>query len=257
MTAYTGGIGGLPPAPPADCDGTPIVPPAPDFLVTYDEGTDTVTVESSVPFFGPDVQAIEIHLDGGANNWLLTDGAQFTTVDSTHITFGNGTAYGLVLESIDFFNDGSQSILRGSWSGSVAFGPPLTYPLIESICSPAPDTIRFVGQRFLTATAGQVGYVITRLADYSNGPPANVLEGPGMQYELADGSPDANGWTLNTHTDNIIEIANPAFTALEPDGGPGDFVVTGAAFHDPTATTMYYYEPWGLSFSTPVDGAGC
>lgn len=128
-----------------------------------------------------------------------------------------------------------------------------TYPLLESICSPAADTVRFVGQRFLTASLGPVGYVIVRLADYSSGPPANELEGPGMIVELAN----PGSWTVVSHTDTEIELSNPYFSTIEPNAGPGDFVVTGAAFHDATAGNYYYYEPWGETFSTPVDGAGC
>jgi len=128
----------------------------------------------------------------------------------------------------------------------------LTYPLIESICSPAPDTIRFVGQRFLTATAGAIGYVIPRLAHYASGA---LLNGPNMIVNLS--APPAN-WTLVSHTDNEITLSNPDFTNEEPFPTPGDFVVNGAAFHDPTATTMYYYEPpANISFSNPVDGVGC
>lgn len=129
----------------------------------------------------------------------------------------------------------------------------LTYPLLEGICSPAADTVRFVGQRFLTATAGPVGYVIPRLADYAAGA---LLNGPNMIVDLSN--VPAN-WTLVTHTDTVIELSNPDFTNEEPSGGPGDFVVDGVAFHDPTATTMYYYEPWGAPspYSAPIDGAGC
>lgn len=127
-----------------------------------------------------------------------------------------------------------------------------TYPLLESICSPAPDTIRFEGQRFLTATTGPIGYVIPRLADYGT-----TLGGPTMIYELADGSPDSNGWSVVQHTDNILEISNPLFTSDEPSGGPGDFVVTGAAFHNVDTLGYYYLEPWGEAWSVPVDGAGC
>jgi hypothetical protein len=126
-------------------------------------------------------------------------------------------------------------------------------PVIDRICSPAANTVRFEGRGFLSTPLGAVGYVIPRLLDYTAGP---GLNGPSMQYELADGSPDANGWELLTHTDTVLEISNTRFTSEEPSGGPGDFVVTGVAFHDPTATTMYYWEPWGTTFNTPVDGAG-
>ena len=121
------------------------------------------------------------------------------------------------------------------------------------MCSPAPDTIRFEGQRFLTATVGPVGYVIVRLSTSTDD-----LGGPAMQHEIADGSPDAYDWTLVTHTDNVIELQNPRLVSEIPDNGGVPFVVNGAAFHDPTATTMYYYEPASnIAFAVPVDGAGC
>lgn len=137
--------------------------------------------------------------------------------------------------------------------GSIAVekvGVPPAYPLLESVCSPAADTVRFEGQQFLTGSA-PIGYVVVRLADYSTGP---ELSGASMIVDLSA----PGDWTVVTFTDNIIELSNPNFTAVEPSAGPGDFVVTGAAFHDAIDQSYYYYyEPWGETFSTPVDGAGC
>jgi hypothetical protein len=129
-------------------------------------------------------------------------------------------------------------------------GDPNDYPLVTSVCSPAPDTIRFIGQRFLTANLGAVGYVIPRMAEYGS-----VLGGAAMIVELADLD---NGWVLNTHTDTIIELSNPAFTTDDPIPGGGSFWVNGVAFHNADTLGYYYYEPWGQgNFGAFVDGSGC
>lgn len=130
---------------------------------------------------------------------------------------------------------------------------PNDYPLLEGICSPFPDIVRFTGQRFLTANLGPVGYVIPRMADYASGV---LLNGANMIVELANVAPN---WVLVTHTDNVIELQNADFTNVEPSAGPGDFVVNGVAFHDQTTLGYYYYEAWGdpSPYSAPIDGAGC
>lgn len=138
---------------------------------------------------------------------------------------------------MDIIYDGSD------WHSFVSGAPAVavdTFPLLEGISSPAADTIRFTGQRFLTASEGAVGFVVPRLADYGT---ASPLDGSGMVVNL---SALSNGWVLNTHTDTVIELSNPAFTSDEPSGGPGDFDVVGVAFHDVTSgSTYYFYEPWG------------
>ncbi len=223
--------------------------------VSYDEIEDEIVIISVDPIFpvvGDEVYWLDI--TGSVNAAV---GAVY--VSDTELRY-SAAAYGGDAVSTVLVSRGEGYGERRALAASeetVFLLPATTYPLIESICSPSADTIRFEGQRFLTATVGQVGYVVTRLADYSAAGP-NELQGTAMIYEFADGSPDpVYDWVLVTHTDNVIEISNPRFSLVEPSMGPGDFVVTGAAFHDPTATTMYYYEPWGETFSTPVDGAGC
>jgi hypothetical protein len=234
------------------------------FLVSVLDPADRVDVFLSDAAGVPTGDSFSVYDPAGPNAGSNLPGTSVSVWSDTTITFdydtaevgdGSGTEFihevrmfdatGLLIE----FYDVRPAIPQDA-------GPSLTYPLLEGICSPAANTIRFTGQRFLTATVGPVGYVIPRLASYASG---GTLDGPGMIYELADGSPDANGWTLVTHTDNVIEISNPAFGTEDPDDLGADFVVQGVAFHDPTAGPMYYYEPWGdpSPYSAPVDGAGC
>lgn len=224
------------------------------FTVTYDSGTDEITVVASREFFGETaVESIIVTTNSGATT--VEEGVGFTTDSATQVSIANGSTLGSSLEQLDFYGEqNATGALRGVWVGPLALGSGNTFPVVTSICSPAPNTVRFVGDRFLTASVGAVGHVTTRLASYAAELPLN---GIGMQYELADGSPDQNGWTLITHTDTVIEISNPAFTTQEPADGSGTFVVTGVAFHSADTIGMYYYEPWGETFNTPVDGAGC
>lgn len=191
----------------------------------------------------------------GPNNGLNPVGAVVVWTD-TLVTITDAGLSGIIVTDIQA-RDGADAFMDELFTNVIIDGPALTYPILESICSPSADTIRFTGTNFLNATAGPIGYAILRLLDYSAAGP-NELQGPAMQYEFADGSPDpVYDWVLVTHTDTVLEISNPRFSLAEPSGGPGDFVVTGVAFHDPTASGFYYYEPWGESFYAPVDGLGC
>lgn len=248
MTGYTGGIGGLPHQPPSpDCAINGGGGGDPQFVEAYDCVNDTLTITATNFDFTP---VVTINYTGNGNGQIQRP-PHFTLDSATQITIQQASFFlnGGVLTQLDFFVGPS---VAASWTGNVLLAPcpPDIYPLLESICSPAADTVRFIGQRFLTASAGAIGYVVVRLADYASG----CLDGPTMIVDLANPGP----WTVVSHTDTEIELSTALFTSCEPDGGPGDFTVTGAAFHDAVDQTgFYYYEPWGETFSTPVDGAGC
>lgn len=273
MTGYTGGIGGLPPQPPLDCDGPPpepseVIPVVSGFVAPGSDGRFAVFGDHFITNDFGVIDSVEVVTDGGTFTFYATNGpnaganppgtSEFTLPDVPDTNSGFSVTaevlYGLTVSQITVRDEGGNYAVAFDVNPPVLIpGTPPTYPLIESICSPAPDTIRFEGQRFLTATAGEVGYIIVRLSSYTDD-----LGGPYMVHEVADGSPDAYDWTLVTHTDNVIELQNPRFVSEIPDNGGQPFVVNGAAFHDPTATTMYYYEPAeNIAFAVPVDGAGC
>lgn len=199
---------------------------------------------------------IVAHDPSGPNSGNITPGTTVLTWTDTVIELdfdGNTVDPLLARVLIRDVTDVEQLEFDVTPDAPVLPADPNDYPLLEGICSPAADTIRFTGQRFLTANLGPVGYVIPRMADYASGV---LLNGSNMIVDLSN--VPAN-WTLVTHTDTVIELSNPDFTSEEPSGGPGDFVVTGVAFHDPTTGGYYYYEPWGdpSPYSAVVDGAGC
>lgn len=176
----------------------------------------------------------------GPNAGLNPVGATVTVVDQYTVTIEHEDLAGLDITYIQTHYFGGLGLHE--WYGSTGTVVDASYyPIVESICSPAPDTVRIVGQRFQTAGAGAVGYTIPRGT-------GAIFSGPQTQHEFADGSPDAYGWSLLEFTDNVIELHNPNFD-------PGD-VMTGVAFHTADAIAMYYYEPWDGQFSTPVDGSG-
>ena len=254
----SGGIGGLPTQLAVDtncrCCGQNVTPPPSEVLPIInsviapgDDGRIAIFGSNFINNdFGP-IDRIDVELDNatvhtfysttGPNAGLNPAGtSEFTLpnlpdTDSGLTLTNNNLLGGQNIVSVTVYDTGGNYTVPFAVAPPLAVpGTPLTYPLLEGICSPAPETIRFTGQRFLTATAGAVGYVIPR-GD------APILGGPAAIYELADGSPDANGWSLISHTDNEIELHNAAL-------GAGD-TVWGVAFHNADTLGYYYLEPWG------------
>lgn len=237
----------LAPCPPAiQIDN--VVPAGPNYIGLSGSGFDLVSRFRVIDDFGYDVFVYD---SSGPNAGLNPPGMTVTVYSPNSVIIGSLDMAGLTITQVQARDAGDA--VADEWYGSVlveSAPDPNDYPLLESVCSPALDTVRFVGQRFLTAGFGPVGYVVVRMADYASG----CLDGPTMIVNLAAPGP----WSVVSHTDTEIELSTPLFTSCEPDGGPGDFVVTGAAFHDGIdQSQFYYYEPWGEAFAATIDGAGC
>lgn len=226
--------------------------PEPVFTVEYDQNADMLIVTSSIDVFGPVDQVNFVGSNGSGTATPTIQSGTTLRIDNAAATLFAPTD----ITQLDFFSPGPT--LVGIWTGTVHVESaidPANYPLLEGIYSPNPNEVVLRGQRFLSASAGGITHMFLRLASYSLG----CLEGPQVGVYL-DGTPNDYGWVVSQFDDNTIRLLNNKFTDCEPDDSSGVFVATGASFDapnygSPVGDGYYFWEPWGETFSTPIDGS--
>lgn len=208
----SGGIGGLPPAPPFECSGDGPTPPGdPQFTFSYDPNTDQLTITSSQPVFD---QVGGVQLSTDQSTWFLTNG-QYTQNSQTEIVIPSASAYGHTLTQADFYNlDQSQVLYTATTNTTIT-----PYPVVSGVQAAGPDgRVVVFGSGFINAPAGGIDHVRFYFDDASfvdfystTGPNAGLNPAGTSEFTLPNVPDTDSGFTIL----NVDELGGKRIVSMD------------------------------------------